>query len=666
MRNVLTSISAALLLFTSPLLATCTFGFLSPVSYPANSKPGDVTTGDFNEDGFVDVAIVNRTMFTISILLGNGSGGFGNPTLVQTNYSQDDIQSGDFNNDGHVDLVLAIPWSNNFTVHPQLKVLLGQGNGTFSPVAYTDQQLVYQNPRNIALGDFNKDGKMDAATTKASAQWSSMQNVGGRFAQKAEYAPEPNGGISEGIAVGDFDGDGNADIAITSNLSRKVYQYFGVGDGTFTIGTTVLEFPHAEREPVDVEAGDFNGDGKDDLAILTNNPYNSSHGPLQISLSNGVARTFAAAVTFGGDVPWSHELLVRDMDGDGRADVLIAGTSGLVVYRGIGDGTFAAAQTFAPSSWLLGIAIADFDRDGGPDVVGTNFGTGEAVVLLNTCGRATLNLNSSANPVSQGVPLTVTGTVVSPAAVAATGTFTLKRGTTPLASGNLNGGTTLQATMNDLTPATYTFTLEYSGDSRFVASTKTLQQVVVTPPFGPPPGLNAISFGGPVQLSWYATASTDHYDVERNNGAGWVSVGNSNIAAFTDNSAPSTAALLYRVRAVAAGGSVSEFGPQDLALTYAFTDGTLTPGVTTVKLDHLAQLRNATNAARALASLGAMSWADPSPTVVRHSHVTELRTAIAAARSNLGLSAVTYTDPSLSTSTAIKAIHFEQLRSALR
>lgn len=662
MRTLTTSIFVALTLFSPALHATCTFGFLTPSTYSANMKPGDVTTGDFNHDGYVDVVVVNRTMSQISFLPGTAGGGLGSAVSIATDWSQGDIQAADFNNDGNLDLVLAIPWSNDFTVRPQLKVFLGNGNGGFSPVAYTDQQLVYQNQVNIALGDFNKDGKIDAATTKADAQWSSMQNVGGFFAQNSQYTS--SGGIAEGIATGDFDGDGNADIAITANLAQKVYFWFGKGDGTFTAGSSTLDFPDAQRQPVDVEAGDFNHDGKDDLAIVTNNPYSSSHGPLKIALSNGAARSFGTPADFGA-LPWTHELLVRDMDGDGHLDVIIAGDSSLMIFRGIGDGTFAASQTFGSTFWL-GIAIDDFDRDGGPDVVGTNFNGNQVGIYLNLCGRVSVNFGSSQNPSTQGTAITVTGTVLSPPAVAATGTMTLKRGTTVLSSGNLAGGNTLQATMNDLLPGTYTFSFEYSGDSRFPPATKTFQQVVTTPPFGPPPGLNAISFGGPVQLAWYATSNTDHYEVWRSNGAGWVFAGNAPGAAFTDNGAPPSSALLYKVRAVNGGGTTSDFSAQELALTYAFTDGTLTPGVTIVKLAHLTELRSAANAVRAVASLGPMTWSEPSPPFIRASHLTELRIAIAAARSNLGLPPASYNDDPLVAGTKVKAIHVEQLRGAMR
>ncbi len=661
MRILSTTILAALL-FCLPAGATCTFGFLTPTPYAANSKAGDVTTGDFNHDGYVDVVVVNRTMSYISILLGTAGGGLGNPTTITTEYSQGDIQAAYINADNELDLVLSIPWSNNFTVSPYLKVLLGNGNGTFTAVPYTSQQIVYQNPVDIALGDFNGDGKTDAATTKSNAEWSSMQNIGGKLAQKAEYTT--SGGFAGGIAAGDFDGDGKTDVAIAGTYAKKVHVFFGAGDGTFTAAASTLDFPHAQREPADVEAGDFNGDGKDDLAILIRNPYeNANAGPLKIALSNGAARSFGTPSDFG-TVPYASELLVRDMDGDGYRDVLIAGGSGLVVFRGMGDGTFAASQSFGDVS-LLGIAIDDFDRDGGPDVVGTMFGSGQVAVFLNTCGRVSLNLESAANPAPQGTAITITGTVVPPPAVAATGTLTLKRDTTTLASGNLNAGNTLQSVMSDLTPATYAISAEYSGDSRFVAATKTLQQVVTLPPFGAPPGLNAISYGGPVQLAWYATANTDHYEVWRNNGAGWVNVGNAPNASFQDAGAPSSAALLYKVRAIAANATASAFSAVELALTYAFTDATLT-SATTVKRVHLSELRSAANAVRALASLGAESWAEPLPTNVSASHVTELRTAIAAARTNLGLPVVSYTNEPLNVGTATAAIHFEQLRAAMR
>jgi hypothetical protein len=645
--------------------ADCPFGLLPASHYNANANPGNVATGDFNRDGYVDLAVLNAQTSSISILLGAAGGVFGAPAQVALDSTPSDIQAADFNNDGKIDLVASVGGGNNLNPGPHLEILLGNGDGTFLPVAYTAQQLVFQNPSRIALGDFDHDGLMDAAVVRQNAEFSSMKNIGGKMATKAEYTSSASGGVSFGIAAGDFDGDGNLDIAMSEIISKKVYFFFGIGNGTFAKSTFTIDLPAEQNEPESLAAGDFNGDGKADLAIVIRNPYGGpNYPPLKIALSNGVARTFATPVDYG-QIPFADEVLVTDIDGDGRLDAVVAAVTGVSVFRGIGDGTFAAQQTFG--TWPLGIAIDDFDRDGGPDIAGTNYNGGKVDVYLNTCGQISLNLTSSANPASEGAPLTVTATVVSPPSAAATGTLTLKRGTTLLKSGNLNAGTSVAATMDDLTPATYAFTAEYSGDSRFVPAIRTMQQIITVAPFGPPPHVNAISFGGPVQVTWIATAGTHHYEIERNNGAGWVPAGQSQTAAFTDLGAPSSSALLYRVRAMSAASVASEYSAFDLAITYAFTDGTLQAGVTPVKRVHLTELRDAANAVRALAVLGAMSWAEPSPQITKAAHLTELRTAIDQARAALGQPALPHTDTTLTPgSTLIRAIHFEELRAAMR
>jgi hypothetical protein len=668
-----------------PLRGDCPFGLLSPSHYNAGSGPSSVATGDFNKDGYVDIAALNTGSgdhSTVQIMLGTAGGGFGAPTPITIDWAQGDILASDFNNDGKLDLIIAIPWSNSFTVTPHLQVLLGNGDGTFTPVPYTDQQAVLQNPYRMALGDFNHDGLIDVATTKdpylscCQGQLSIMQNVGGKMATRAEYTASPAGGgqVVTGITVGDFDGDGERDIAVSqfdvgsggANTAEKIYLYYGTGDGTFVKSPNTIDvMGDVHFQPQDVKAGDFNGDGKDDLAIVMGDPYGGAqHPPLKISLSNGAARTFTTPVDYGSlDRGWRS--VVKDIDGDGKLDIITSGSAGMLLFRGNGDGSFASQQVIgSTATWLF---VDDFDRDGGPDIIATIGSTNQVDVYLNTCARITLNLTSSANPAAQGTPITVTGTVVSPPAAVPTGTITLKRGTTVLKSANLNAGTSIAATMDDLTPATYTFTAQYSGDSRFVSAIKTIQQIITVPPFGPPPHVNAISFGGPVQISWYATANTDHYEIERNNGAGWIAAGTSASAAFTDLAAPASSALLYRVRAKAADGTASEYSASDLALTYAFTDGTLQAGVTAVKRVHVTELRTAANAVRALAGLGAMNWAEPTPDVVRVAHISELRTAIDQARGALLLPTLTHIDPTLTPGTStIRAVHFEELRAAMR
>ena len=665
-----------------PLRGDCPFGLLSPSHYGAGSTPSSMATADFNKDGYVDLAALNTGSgdhSTVSILLGTAGGGFGAPSSITIDHSQADILAADFNNDGKLDLIIAIPWSNNLTVTPHLQVLLGNGDGTFTPVPYTQDQAVYQNPSRMALGDFNHDGLIDVATTKTPftcciGLLSVMQNVGGKMATKGEYTTSnsSDGKVATGIAVGDFDGDGERDIAVSEydvgggvNTAEKIYLFYGAGDGTFVKSANTIDvMSDVHFQPQDLKAGDFNGDGKDDLAIVMFDPYGGSQSPLKISLSNGAARSFTVPVDYGA-LDRGLRAVVKDIDGDGKLDIITSGYAGMLFFRGNGDGSFAQQQVVgSTATWLF---VDDFDRDGGPDIVATTGNANQVDVYLNTCARITLNLSSSANPAAQGTSITVTGAVVFPPAAVPTGTLTLKRGTTVLNSGNLNGGTSIAATMDDLTPATYTFTAQYSGDSRFVSAIKTIQQIITVPPFGPPPHVNAISFGGPVQVSWYATANTDHYEIQRNNGAGWIAAGTSVSAALTDLAAPSSSALLYRVRAKAADGTASEYSASDLALTYAFTDGTIQSGVTLVKRVHLTELRNAANAVRAVAQMGAVSWVEPLPVTIRTAHIAELRTAINQARAALLLPSAVYTDPTLAAgSNVVRAIHFEELRAAMR
>jgi hypothetical protein len=144
-------------------------------------------------------------------------------------------------------------------------------------------------------------------------------------------------------------------------------------------------------------------------------------------------------------------------------------------------------------------------------------------------------------------------------------------------------------------------------------------------------------------------------------------VGTSPNAGFTDSTAPSNAALLYRVRAISGSSVASDLSVPDLALTYAFTDGTLQPGVTLIKRAHLTELRSAANAVRALGLLGPVSWADDIPVVILASHVVELRTAIDEARAALGLPALPHANPILTpAATAVRAIDLAELRTAMR
>ena len=656
-RSLLTLVCLALAL---PASAVCTFGLLSETTTPAGTNAGDMATGDFNHDGFDDIAVVNRQSSNIAILLGQQGGTFAAPVYEQTSgANQDDILAAYMNADAHLDLV-AMGGSISSYTGTHVQVLLGDGTGNFT---LGDSEQVGTYPEALVAGDFDGDNDTDIAVSQDASYPSGfnllLNNGSGVLTQKSVNQTPETVGI-RGIDAGDFDGDGKLDVVVAGGTNRKAWVFFGKGDGTFvTPGTSISVTPSTDHAADYVAVDDFNGDGFDDVAVAntTNASYYPGIGipPVVLALSNGAGRTFASAVS-QYEVE-AQDLLAQDMNGDGNADLVIAG-SYTNVLLGNGDGTFDGPVSGGGG---IRVAILDADNDGGPDIVTSRFSSSSTVaLLLNLCGQVTLDLTSSANPASHGNSFTITTSLTSNPA--ATGTLTLSRtGGTTLGSINLSSGTSVQATQN-LPIGTYEYVATYSGDTRFSASTKKLTQTVQTAPFGPPPGLVATSAGGgTATLTWFATSGTQRYEIWRQSLLGTFQVGETTNTFFTDSDAPANA-YVYLVRAISPTNVASD-SSTDFTVTHSFTDENIVTGSTTVKTAHLTEVRAAANALRQLAGLPIASWTASS--VVLAAQFNEVRTAINQARTSLAASSTTFTD-TLTQGVSIRGVHMTELRSAMR
>src|SRR5207302_5536960 len=161
----------------------------------------------------------------------------------------------------------------------------------------------------------------------------------------------------------------------------------GNGDGTFQPARTFA----AGTDPYSVAVGDFNGDGKPDLVVANsaNNTWPSSGqlpGNLSVLLGNGDG-TFRAAQTFTtGTTP--EYVAVGDFNGDGKADLAVANyrSHNLSVLLGNGDGTFRAVQTFTTGSGHQTVVVGDFNGDGQPDLAVANYDANDVWVLLGNGG----------------------------------------------------------------------------------------------------------------------------------------------------------------------------------------------------------------------------------------------------------------------------------------
>lgn len=358
--------------------------FVFDGNYPGN---GQVIAADFNGDGKLDLAS-DLGLDSISVLLGNGDGTFKPPAEYAAGSNPAGLVVADFNGDGKLDLAVAnsgcapvVAQSSNNCTSPStsVSVLLGIGNGAF--VGQTNFP-VSAGPEGLTTGDFNLDGKTDLATTSAILGNQDVSvllgNGDGTFASATSFA---TGSFPDAIATGDFRGMGRSDLAVVDQLCQggncgpgAVSILLSNGDGTFQ--------PHVDYsvrvDPRALVIGDFNGDGKSDVAVV-----NYQSNTVSILLSNGDG-TFRSAVDYA-TAPFPIAIVVGDFNGDGKLDLAVVGVgTGVSILLGNGDGTFRPHVDFPAGSDPRAIAVADFNRDGKADlaVATTASSSGPAVVAI--------------------------------------------------------------------------------------------------------------------------------------------------------------------------------------------------------------------------------------------------------------------------------------------
>ena len=329
--------------------------------------------------------------------------GAGNANFVSTgtfavgNFPRS-LTAGDLDGDGDLDLVVANQNDDEVTV------LLNDGSGGFSeapgsPVAVGDE------PRNVTTSDLDGDGDLDLAVANFfDNNITVLLNDGGGGLSEAPGSPVAVGIFPSSLGAGDLDGDGHVDLAVVNRSDNNITVLSNNGSADFS--EAVASPVAVENLPFAVTVGDLDGDGNLDLAV-TNTSFNS----ITVLLNNGSAGFSEAAGSPVAVGVGPTSLTANDLDGDGDLDLAAANFSDDNVTVLLNDGSAgfseAAGSPVAVGSEPGSLRSGDLDGDGDLDLTMTNRSDDNVTVLLND-GSAGFS-EAAGSPVAVGnLPQAVT------------------------------------------------------------------------------------------------------------------------------------------------------------------------------------------------------------------------------------------------------------------
>lgn len=343
-----------------------------PKAFPCGEEPEALAYGDFNGDNDLDLAVVNGDPLSPGVtLLFYKEKGFPQSRFIPVGKRPVDLAVADPNNDGKLDIALADPFAS------QVIVLFGDGQGNF-PHRVTLK--AGPNPSAVLFLDVNEDEQIDLVVGDISGEIISyLGNGRGVFRRTSTFRGERE---LFSLSFSDVNHDGKIDLLSGSaqTVEGSVSTFLGQGDGSFS-RSAVLRLPPALGQVWSISPGDFNWDGRPDVAFSTD-----SH--IAVALGDGYGR-FKLRWQNWNYVHSRSYVKAADLNRDGNLDLVVSTLGKVRVFQGQGDGTFSGPVEYIGRRVYGAVLVADYDYDGWADVVvavpsaDSQFDTlGDQVILL--------------------------------------------------------------------------------------------------------------------------------------------------------------------------------------------------------------------------------------------------------------------------------------------
>ena len=351
---------------------------------PRQAFPADV-------DGDGDIDLITSSVSDVRILLNDGTGTFSAGQVFTVGphfaamFQPVAVTTGDFNNDGRIDI--AVSGNDVAMVTGRLYVILNN-SGAFSTFTINSLTTPILNTWCLISGDFDADGNLDIAIPKSNGpgEIHTFRNNGaGIFTANGAVSLTS---IPIYAAVGDMDNDGDLDLVVgLSGANINIIH----NDGRGNFSSTPIAYPTSGSDPSAVAVADFDNDGDLDIAAGNGASLN-----FYILVNNGTGTMFPASGPYSvpSILPAPVFLSAADVNGDGLPDIIASnyGSKNISVHINVGAGLgyFTSSTTYPVSATPQGNAAADFDGDGDLDIAVINSSAGNSVTIFKNGNRPTL------------------------------------------------------------------------------------------------------------------------------------------------------------------------------------------------------------------------------------------------------------------------------------